>query len=63
MSGFYNLINAAVEGRGPRVTEGDLVHYMGPILYRLLHLRFPCGTLDEAVRIALVAFSSPIFLH
>lgn len=56
-------VNAAAEKGGAKMTEEAFLHSMGSIMYRLLHQRFETGSLDEAFRMGLVAFSSPIFLH
>jgi hypothetical protein len=63
MSQFCLLVNNATEQGCPKISEEAFLHSMGSIMYRLLHARFEPGSLDEAVRLALLAFSSPIFLH
>lgn len=63
MSRFCAQVNAAAEEDGPKVTEEMLLQNMTSIMYPLLHQRFQKGSLDEAVRFGLLAFSSPIFLH
>ena len=63
MTEFCTAINAAAQRGGLKITEETFLHQMGSIVYRLLHLRYAVGTLDEAFRIALLSFSSPIFLH
>lgn len=63
LSEFCAVANAAVEKGGPKMTENLFLHSMGSIMYRLLHQRFETGSLDEAFRFGLLAFSSPIFLH
>ncbi|KAF1965836.1 hypothetical protein BU23DRAFT_518851 [Bimuria novae-zelandiae CBS 107.79] len=62
MSHFCRLINIASTNEAARVTEDTFLHVMGSVLYRLLHLRYDRGTLDEAIRLGLLAFSRPIFL-
>ena len=63
MSQFCALVNAAAEEGGAKMTEHAFLHSMGSIMYRLLHQRFEIGSLDEAFRLGLLAFSSPIFLQ
>lgn len=63
MSEFCTLINSAAEQRGSKIPEQLFLHSMGSIMYRLLHHRFAKGSLDEAVRLGLLAFASPIFLN
>ena len=62
MQDFCALVNAAAEERVPSITEATFIHYMGAVMYRL-HQPFGVGTLDEAVRMALLAFASPVFLN
>lgn len=56
-------LNAAAANGGVKVTQEAYLHSMGAIMYRLLHQRFATGSLDEAFRLGLLAFSSPIFLN
>ena len=63
MSEFYDLSNAAAEEGGAKMAEEAFLHSMGSIMYRLLYQRFETGSLNEAFRLGLLAFSSPIFLH
>lgn len=63
MSNFCALINAAAETGGVKLTEEAFLHSMGSIMYSLLHQRFEIGSLDEAFRLGLLAFSAPIFLN
>lgn len=63
MSGFCGLINSAAESGGVKMAEEAFLHSMGSIMYRLLLQRFEIGSLNEAFRLGLLAFSSPIFLH
>lgn len=62
MSTFCNVVNRAASNKAARVMEDTFLHAMGSILYRLLHLRYGQGTLDEAIRLTLLAFSIPVFL-
>ena len=63
MSNFCALVNAATEEKGAKITEEVFLHSMGSIMYRLLYQRFEIGSVGEAFRLGLLAFSSPIFLH
>ncbi|KAI2610565.1 hypothetical protein GGR54DRAFT_372948 [Hypoxylon sp. NC1633] len=63
MSNFCTLINAIAENGGIKMTEEVFLQSLGSIIYRLLYQRFEPGSLDEAFRLGLLAFSSPIFLH
>lgn len=62
MSSFCNIINRAASNEAARVAEYAFLHAMGSTLYRLLYLRYRQGTLNEAVRLTLLAFSIPVFL-
>lgn len=64
-STFCTLVNrtAATPQAKARITEQDFLTNMGAIMYRLLHQRYTPGSLDEAFRLGLLAFSSPIFLN
>jgi hypothetical protein len=63
MSHFCSLVNVSVEKENPLITDHIFLSSMGSIMYRLLHLKFVTGSLDETVRLGLVAFSTPIFLQ
>ena len=63
MSKFCALVNAAAEEGGVKMAEEAFLHSTGSIMYRLLHQRYGTGSLDEAFRLGLLAFSSPIFLN
>jgi hypothetical protein len=63
MSHFCSLLNEAAEDQEKKITEEVFLHSMGSIMYRLLHQRFQKGSYDETVRLGLLAFASPIFLH
>jgi hypothetical protein len=58
---FCRYMNHTAETKS-RLPAHGLVHSMVAIQYRLLRLRFLSGTLDETVRLGLLAFSSTIFL-
>lgn len=63
ISNFCSQANAAMDNGGPKITEEAFLHSMGSTVYKLLHQRFDLGSLDEAIRLGLLAFSSPIYLH
>ncbi|KAJ5606584.1 hypothetical protein N7510_009365 [Penicillium lagena] len=63
MSEFCALMNEAAENTRFKISEEAFLHSMGSIMYRLLYQRFEMGSLNETVRLGLLAFSSPIFLH
>ncbi|KAK6383444.1 hypothetical protein LTS17_002736 [Exophiala oligosperma] len=63
MSHFCAQVNAAAEDDGPKVTEETFLQNMMAIMYPLLHQHYQIGSLEEAVRLGLLAFSSPLFLH
>ena len=62
MQTFCSLINYAVE-TARKIPQETLLNTMAAVMYRLLHMRFASGSLDEAVRLALSAFCSHIFLR
>jgi hypothetical protein len=63
MSEFCDLINAAAENGEAKITEDAFLHSMGSIMYRLVFQHFELGSLNEAFRLGLLTFASPIFLH
>lgn len=62
MAGFCNILSTAAEFKGEKVTEETFLQNIVSIMYRLAHQRFERGSVDEAFRLGLIAFSSPIFL-
>ncbi|KIW92281.1 uncharacterized protein Z519_07265 [Cladophialophora bantiana CBS 173.52] len=46
-----------------KLSEEILLQATASIMYRLLHMSFASGSLDAAIRLGLVAFSSQIFLQ
>lgn len=62
-SQFCTLLNEATDNFKAKIIEETFLHNMGSIMYRLLHQRFQKGSYDETVRLGLLAFASPIFLH
>ena len=59
---FCSAINAAAEHKR-QLPKETLLHAMAAVMYRLLDLRFCHGSIDEAVRLGLLLFSSHIFLN
>lgn len=59
---FCSLINRNVKSKR-KLSEATLLKAMGSILYRLHHMSFAVDTLDEALRLGLVAFSSHAFFE
>ncbi|KAH8660057.1 hypothetical protein BX600DRAFT_467145 [Xylariales sp. PMI_506] len=62
MKKFCSLINLSVEAHG-RIPWALIHNTMTAVMYRLLHMRFAVGAIDEAVRLCLLAFCSQVFLH
>lgn len=62
MSDFVAQMNIAATNPAAQITTDTFVHAMGSILYRLFHLRYEEGTLDEYIRLGLLAFASPVFI-
>jgi hypothetical protein len=63
ISDFCSRASAAVKEEAPKLTEEAFLHSMGSTMYRLLHQRYRIGSPNEAFRLGLLAFSSPIYLH
>ena len=63
ISSFCSLTNAVTEKGGPQITEEQFLHNMTSITYTLLHQHFKTSTVNEAYRLALLAFSAPVFIH
>lgn len=63
MKRFCSSINSAAE-HNRRLPKQTLLNTMAPVMYRLLNMNCLDPTsIDEAVRLGLLAFSSHIFLH
>ncbi|KAH8807292.1 hypothetical protein F5884DRAFT_788896 [Xylogone sp. PMI_703] len=60
--GFCSLVNIAAEN-GYKLPEEILLNTMASITYRLLYMRFEISSLDEVIRLGLLAFASNIFLQ
>lgn len=46
-----------------KIPQQTLLNTMASVMYRLLHMRLPCHTVDDAVCITLLAFCSHVFLQ
>ncbi|KUI67267.1 hypothetical protein VM1G_02890 [Cytospora mali] len=62
MQTFCSLINYAAESKR-KIPQETMLNTMAAVMYRLLHMRFPSGSLDEVVRLGLSVFCSHIFLQ
>lgn len=63
MLSFCSLLNASVHKEERPMTVPVFMDCMGSIMYHLVPLSFEMSSLDETVRLGLVAFSGPIFLE
>ncbi|KAL9621951.1 MAG: hypothetical protein Q9160_003613 [Pyrenula sp. 1 TL-2023] len=61
MTDFSSLINFATESQH-LIPINTLLDTMASVMYRLLALDFESGSLDEMVRLSLLAFSISVFL-
>ncbi|KAL6689660.1 hypothetical protein J3F84DRAFT_391628 [Trichoderma pleuroticola] len=59
---FCLVINSAAEHKR-RLPKEILLNTMAPIMYRLLNMTFESSSLNEAIRLVQLAFSSHVFLH
>ena len=62
MRKFSSTINQAASTK-TKITKDMLLDAMASVMYRLLHAKFRPGSLDEAVRVGLLAFGSSVFLQ
>jgi hypothetical protein len=62
MKRFCSLINAAVEAQG-RIPWKLFLNSMRSVMYRLLNIRFDTGSMNEAIRLGLLLYSSNVFLQ
>jgi hypothetical protein len=62
MEAFSTTINLAAETRGKYPVE-TLLRIKASVMYRLLNLSFETGSLDEMIRLSLLAFTFGIFLQ
>lgn len=62
MKNFCLLVNLGTQTQ--RLMDPTIIHgTMASVMYRLLHMTFDTGSLDEAVQLGLLAFSHHIFLQ
>jgi hypothetical protein len=47
----------------PQLPLGSLVDIMSSVVYQVLSLHYKNGIVEEAIRLALLAFSSQVFVH
>ncbi|KAK6499601.1 hypothetical protein TWF481_009966 [Arthrobotrys musiformis] len=62
LKGFCYLMNSASESNR-RLPQSTLMNTMASIMYRLLSMSFKQESIDEAIRLGLLSFSSYIFLR
>lgn len=62
MQAFCSAVNYAA-GSDRKITDETFVDTMASVLYRLIGMKFPIASLDEAVRLGLSAFCSHVFLQ
>lgn len=61
LSRFCTLINS-VATRKDKIAEKVFLDTVSSVMYRLVYMRFESGSLDEAIRLGALAFSSYVFL-
>lgn len=59
---FCSLLNYASDA-GRKIPQETYLNSMASVMYRLVHLRFPLGSLDELLRLGLLGFCSHTFLQ
>ncbi|KAK6334274.1 hypothetical protein TWF730_003488 [Orbilia blumenaviensis] len=62
LKGYCYLMNSTAESRR-RLPQSTLMNAMTSIMYRLLSMSFKQASIDEAIRLGLLSFSSYIFLR
>lgn len=62
MARFCSLVNLAVDANG-RIPWELFLETMTSVMYSLQYMSFPTGSLNELVRLALLALSSHVFLQ
>src|ERR1700761_9060948 len=62
MERFCSVVNLAVATRR-MLSPSLLCDTMASVMYRLLHMSFAIGSIDEAVRLSLLGFTYHIFLQ
>ena len=62
MRRFCLLVNLGTQTQ--RLIDAEIIHEtMTAVIYRLLYMAFPAGSIDETVRLGLLAFSHHVFLQ
>jgi hypothetical protein len=59
---FCSMVSLATE-TGRMLPKEILLDTMASVLYGLTHIRFDTGSVDEAIKLGLLAFSSELFLQ
>jgi len=59
---FCSLINRSTQTKR-KLSEGTLFETIASIMYRLLYISFASDSLDEAIRLCLLAFATHVFLQ
>lgn len=62
LSSFCGLVNSAVYN-DIKLSDRVLSHTMGSVMYTLLRLSFPTNSINESIRLGLLAFCSHCFLE
>ncbi|KNG82944.1 hypothetical protein ANOM_009464 [Aspergillus nomiae NRRL 13137] len=62
MKRFCVLVNEAISAQ-QRLSMDFFMETMTSVMYRLLHIKFETGSIAEAIRLGLLAFSSHVFLQ
>lgn len=62
ISTFCALLNYA-SASGRKIPKETLLNAMASVMYRVLHLSYPSGTLEEMIRLGILGFCSHIFLQ
>lgn len=59
---FCSLVNLRTQAQ--QIVDPEIIHgTMTSVMYRLLHMSFAAGFIDEAVRLGLLAFSYHLFIQ
>ncbi|KAN0110647.1 hypothetical protein V8E51_007034 [Hyaloscypha variabilis] len=62
MANFCSLINLAAEAGG-RIRWALFLNTMTAVMYRLIHMSFDVGSVNDAIRLGLLGISSHVFLQ
>lgn len=62
MKNFCSQINSAAQTKR-KFPEELLLNTMASVMYRLFHMKFELGSVNEALRLGVLAFSSHVFLQ